>query len=182
MQRRIDAKKQVQQQQEQQPPEQQPAQASQQPHQQQQQLQQPVLVQLRDQQQPHLAPATPSQTAADMPVSRLSSDSIAPELLRPASLVASSSISSDMSSGSSSPVHRLQLGSSNPAALSDSELVKVGEVGREPSHTASNSAVPLVVLPSQVFEALGGGHAAQERGKRSKREKARGLFSSFTGK
>lgn len=182
MQRRIDAKQQGQQQQEQQAPELQSTQESQQQPLQQQQ-QQPILdLRDQDQQQPELAPATPSQTAADLPVSRLSSDSIAPELLRPPSLVASSSISSDLSSGGSSPMHRLQLGSRNLAALSDSELVKLGEVGSEPTQTAYNNALPVVVLPPQVFEALGVGDGVQEKGKSSKREKAKGLFSSFTGK
>ena len=179
MQRRIDAKQQGQQQQEQQAPEQQSAQETQQ----QPQLQQPILdLRHQDQQQPELAPATPSQTAADLPVSRLSSDSIAPGLLRPPSLVASSSISSDLSSGGSSPMHRLQLGSRNLAALSDSELVKLGEVVSEPTQTAHNNALPVVVLPPQVSETLGGGDGVQEKGKMSKREKAKGLFSSFTGK
>ena len=168
VQRRIDAK--------------QTAKQEQQPAQQQQQQHSPLEQRQPDTEQPDCAPPTPLLTGSDVPASMLSSDSIAPELVLAPSLMTSSSISSDMSSAGSSPVQRLQLGSRFPAALSDTELVKLGGAGSDASQASYDSTLPVVALPPQVFEALGAIPPGQQKpGKKSKREKARGLLSSFTG-
>lgn len=182
VQRRIDAKQSCNQ-----PQQQQEQQLLQQESVDQQEQQQPPLKQEQqppvvDPQQPGLAPATPSRFGAGVPASMLSSDSIAPELMLPPSLVNSSSISSNLSSQGSSPVQRLQLGSQYPAALSDTELVKMGETGSDSSQTSFDSAAPVVVLPAHVLETFGPGQPGEQiQGKKSKTQKAKGLLSSFTG-
>ena len=94
-------------------------------------------------------------------------------------------------------MQRLQLGSIYPAALSDTELVKLGGNQDEPReisqmdeirHMQPGDVMPVLVVPPQALQSpgQGAGQATQpdqpKQGKKSKRERAKGLLSSFTGR
>ena len=183
--------------------------STQQQQQQQHDLQQQHQPEHLDQQesQPARAPATPTRHEADLVGNiSISSDSLPPEGLQPASLLHPSSSSASLSSAGSTPVSRLQLGSIYPAALSDTQLVKLGAITAELSQVSHTSqvgeisnggqtqpgeSVQVLVVPAHALQpaaaaaAASGGKAGQadlhKQHKKSKRERAKGLLSSFTG-
>lgn len=197
VQRRIDARRQAEAQQPN------PSQQQQQPqeHDSQQQQQPKQQSGLQEHGQPDSAPATPTRHEADLVGNiSISSDSLPPEGVQPAFLLRPSSSNASLSSTGSTPVGRLQLGSIYPAALSDTELVKLGTNNAEQSHIShisqvgevgdvgeiqAGGGVPLVLVSPQALQSAGAGQAGQadphKQHKKSKRDRAKGLLSSFTG-